>query len=502
MQKAVLLTVLLGLSMRRCAENVTAQGALWSDHINDIAVNHSRALSHALRPRYARLLEVLNSGGHAEVIAIGGSIPAGRSCNSSDERASRTECAYPARFSAWLSSYYCLPIGNLGFSNRATGGTTTAGSLPQLPELLLQDRATLGLLLVDFGLNDMYTGQYDESKHHHRAIDADNADVSTSPVAGATEALLLHILSHTSLAVVLIEGSCASESVASHRAHQRVASWYGVPMLSYTAALNPKLAHICGRGGTGRAVWASAHKGTHPGAGTHRLIADAMSLWWKSFASTLEKQQFAQTEAQLLHTPLPPPLVEQHVRERFFVCERSRTTYDAVHSFACGASGSLHDTAVDVTYSERCRVVPLPRVVNGSWTLVEDRVGKPGWITSGPRGARIEFDLEFGLESAMATIVYDTSYEGFGRVALTASYAPGMALVLDGLAPTGSFNVTQTEVLSLNFRRGIDLYPRPGHIPPLPKVNMSANSRSRITLALTLLSDAPSKFKVRHVASC
>ena len=55
------------------------------------------------------------------------------------------------------------------------------------------------------------------------------------------------------------------------------------------------------------------------------------------------------------------------------------------------------------------------RVVQGNWSLYEDRAGKPGFITTGPRFSTIEFQVAFGAQPRIS-LVYDRSYEGFGKV--------------------------------------------------------------------------------------
>ena len=112
---------------------------------------------------------------------------------------------------------------------------------------------------------------------------------------------------------------------------------------------------------------------------------------------------------------------------------------------------------------------------------------QPGWVTTGPPGSSIEFDLAFG-PSPRATLVYDSSYEGFGKVALSLS-GQKRQLMLDALRRSGP-RVTQTEVLALNLKLGTHGFAavRP-HAP-------------NATLRLTLLSEPPLKFKVRHLSSC
>jgi hypothetical protein len=92
-------------------------------------------------------------------------------------------------------------------------------------------------------------------------------------------------------------------------------------------------------------------------------------------------------------------------------------------------------------------------VTRGSWSLDEDRKGKPGWISTGPNGSTIEFTVRFG-KTPRLTFMYVQGYEGFGRVAI--GFAPvgsrdsnGKTKIIDALRTDG-FNVTQAATINLD----------------------------------------------------
>ena len=99
----------------------------------------------------------------------------------------------------------------------------------------------------------------------------------------------------------------------------------------------------------------------------------------------------------------------------------------------------------------------------GGWALLEDRPGKPAWMSTGPNGSAIDFELRFG-ESPRLTIVFDRSYERFGSAIATIGDREPVRLL--GLRDDG-VNVTQTDVVVLDVkdRRRLQL---PTSLPNAP----------------------------------
>ena len=58
----------------------------------------------------------------------------------------------------------------------------------------------------------------------------------------------------------------------------------------------------------------------------------------------------------------------------------------------------------------------LPRLYRGNWTLYADRPGKPGWISTGPSGSTLEFDVRFGARPALALSYLSSHDATFGEV--------------------------------------------------------------------------------------
>merc|ERR1712167_3483 len=111
--------------------------------------------------------------------------------------------SYSASFVRSLKEKY--PGNRISYSNHATGGTTTAGSLPQLP-LLVDGAGTEmepDLILIDYSTNDRFERQdWTDNRRNWKFSVADNF----GPVFAATEALLRFLLrAHPRTAVAIVD---------------------------------------------------------------------------------------------------------------------------------------------------------------------------------------------------------------------------------------------------------------------------------------------------------
>ena len=170
---------------------------------------------------------------------IGGSVQAGSSLGGCTLKARNASlhsfgrgCSYAHQFALQLASD-CPGAADLEFANRAVGGTTTAGALPQLP-LLVSGIGAVGLatngssqqpdlLVADFAVNDA-TGVQDwhGANGRGRSEPIDNTTLAAD-ISGALDALLRHLCMHDGSSAILllraaccasIEGVCASDSMA------------------------------------------------------------------------------------------------------------------------------------------------------------------------------------------------------------------------------------------------------------------------------------------------
>ena len=431
--------------------------------IAEIASSHN--ISHRQRSAYAELERLLRAARRVRAVVIGGSVAAGSWCDDLKHGLRGTKCAFTSRFGDWMRCHYAHR--QLDVANRARGGVTTAAALPLLPSMVrvyddMNKEAIADWLLIDFSANDAAFGYY-------YGGDSELAP-SKRPVAAATEVMLRYLTSeYPKLALLVIESSC--KPAYSSRAHEWVARHYGVPYLPYAQALKRDV-------GCSAQAWHTSHGHVHPLWDTHVNLAEMLAEWWRAFSASLPTSEDERERAA------PPTKVDEHeelpyltsasARAVFAICRSAVTVYDAHEAYAARGA-SPHG------------------VTSRGWTLYEDRPSKPGWITSGPQGASIQFNLAFG-KTPRLLLLYEAGYEGWGSVHLNLGKpGPRAAKYLKVRAlRTGGENVTQAELLALEV----------GADSEGGRNNHNISSFANATLELVFVSQPPLKFKVLHVSSC
>ena len=439
--------------------------------------NYSRSLfptSPLQQTAYSRVLTRLNNSQHVIVLALGGSAVYGADCR--DEAVAQLECSFPGRFVRSLRRSYCMDEAQLRFVNHASGGQGTVASLPQLESLLkvgdpsYSSNTTPDLVIIDFSINDVTMGLY---MGKHSGITSLPADVEA-----ATEVMLREILtSSPASAILMVDQECRGLNVKQRfdtiEAHRRVSYAYGVPYLSYGDMLRGECANESFSAENAKYV-----NHVHPGHRTHQFTAEALAAFWWRGLSLLPSASLG--ERLNVTSPDGPYVTNESRRSKFAVC-RAVCRYDARELY--GQPSSLNESA--------CGTLSNVTVVEGNFSLFEDRPGKPGWITTGPVGSAIEFGLNFGA-SPRLTLVVDQSYEGFGDAEVTFDGHPHSSKNRAWARGTrsDSLRVTTAEVISFNVQQISGITPGFGMWPH------SQNQRMRLTLR------TPGKFKLRHVSSC
>ena len=188
-------------------------------------------------------------------------------------------------------------------------------------------------------------------------------------------------------------------------AYTRVSAHYGVARLRYPPVLRDWDAGWIA--GCAAARNASRHERAmclpHPPHPSHRMLAAVVALSFIGLADalTLSPRLPAAIAAP---DPLPPALTKPQAR-RVGVCRSSLSSYSAADPAAA-------------------RGIDGVRVTRGVWDVLEDRRGKPGWITKGPAGSEIAFELRFGAQPS-AQLVFLRGYsEDLGEIELTMDVRP------------------------------------------------------------------------------
>ena len=396
--------------------------------------------------------------------------------------------SYSSLFANALAQRF--PDIQISYSNHATGGTTTAGALPQLP-LLVDGAGTEtvpDLILIDYSTNDRFEQQ---DWNHNAARSKFAAEDNYAPVFAATEALLrflLHTYNDTALAMI---GSYFEPnpklSSASH-AHANASALYGV------LYVQP------------RAYGAEAPAGVlHPGAEVHKSFALALMNWWEATSESVvhcEENAPAAATAAYSYSSSVHPFPEKPVAplaNKFHVCEKALSTYSAAEA-AVGKTGSSFLLPKDLRTGEE---VGKDFNNGSSWNLAlqRNRTDKAAWIAK-TNGATLDFALEFGSAPRVA-IVFMKGYNrsDFGNVVIS---MPSHKPKWDRFSLRGCCykdKVTQSHVEVINAAQDIIQ-----HSLETGVHGFGVKSYSRGVLRISFRKDGkkePSQhFAIMHVSSC
>ena len=306
------------------------------------------------------------------IAVFGGSMTAGSGCQQLDMI--NKACAWPARLQRMLDLAYpdCFHVHNF-----ARGGTQTEVALSSiaitLRSILKSSAGQPALVLTDYSVNDAYEiggnlghtsslqdmdfGLYDKGAALGEAL------VRTIRNISGPNLEHLMLLSHCPECVNdggLLDGFAAASK------------FHSVPTLDFRQ-LFPK-------------YWEP--KVTHPDYRTHELmaelVADAMITQLNKHCSVtnLDQHEATFSDPQLL--------------EKLPVCIEPISIYSAY---------------------DHSETAPLNSSYLGPWRLIQDREGKPGWITTKPNST-LTLPVGFGAVPVMI-INYLKSYEGMGAATLT-----------------------------------------------------------------------------------
>jgi len=394
----------------------------------------------------------VNATSPFSMMVVGGSMAAGIGCHES--RRYGKECAYSKRFFQWLQE--SVPEGeraHMHFVNTAVGGTTTGGILPSIRMLMNSVRPPPNLLLIDFSVNDAAEGQDWIKYRASISLDGVNADV-----LAATEQLIRYVREyHPSTNIVMVEGMCHTKWFHSREAHARVATTYGIPLISY-----PKLLGVGSDLCDQPAFWGGGQ--THPTWEVHHAMAIMMSQTWMR-----EKVRKA--------GPQPFTLSTEAKLDEFAVCVDPLFSFDAY---------------------DPSKQNPGYQVLSGTWEWMEDRPGKPGLIST-VANSTVEFPVQFGKKPRLV-VVYLRSYERMGTMYLSIpTQNRGVIPIsgIDGAAVTHGVRVSQVHVLNINVMQH-GWQPAMG-VDGVLGFGIQSNTKHRVRITTDLKCASPDACKVKLV---
>jgi GDSL-like Lipase/Acylhydrolase family len=319
--------------------------------------------------------------------------------------------------------------------NIASGGTTVSVALPMLGTWLLTQP---DLLLVDFIINDSWEAQR-----------------AGSNLMSLYEALIrkCHSLGFFNLAFV---NTCSAERCSKARstistaaaAHDVVVfDFAGVARCSETEGdASPEM------------FWDTT--GAHPSWVVHERISTMIAL---KFSHQMRCEQNG---------------------SQYFTSEDALAALDF-----CTAPATLYSAFAP----------PASGVSTGGWVLVEDRPGKPGWITTS-NNATINFEIVFG-SSAQLSVAWLRSYEGLGDAQMTLN---GRTVRLPGLygPDEAGGRISQTFLLTFSAYHSV-FQPELG-LSGLLGFNVLPKSRHTLTFSTSpeLAQENISKFKIVSISTC
>ena len=318
-----------------------------------------------IRPRRVVLQPSSTSGRRSEhILVLGGSMTGGAECTEQDFGHFK-ECAWPARFQIWLNRTF----DHFQVTNLARGGTQTEVALSSLTQLISSFQKQIGkkpqLIITDFSVNDVYelSGNVGRtsSMHYPNFTEYDKA------VAVAETLITLIRGQGIEHWIILSHHPKSVSSILN--AYADVATFHKVPLLDL------------------RPLWPQFWEpnSAHPDYRAHQLIAEILA---KSFI----RGYFRCNQTDYIADPL--------LTSTLAVCTVPVTAHSAYDKMA---------------QSE------INRDYHGPWKLIQDRPGKPGWISS-VHGSNITFSVRFGPTPTLL-VNYLRSYEGLGDAVLSLNNA-------------------------------------------------------------------------------
>lgn len=357
------------------------------------------------------------------------------------------------------------------FHNRAQGGTTTAGALPQLSQFISKGGMEVpDLVIIDFGVNDRFEEQ-DWANQATLDESSGNESNAGSKVFTATEALLRYILkSHPTTAVAFVDAFCEERTSFSKLAHKKAALLLGVPYITYSRLTR----HGCNSKACGGKV---CFRTPHPSYTVHEFVKVGLSQWWEAFAWRLKCREPKRNRHRAGSQSFmfsQPPMAPDDLVQRYRVCEHALSTFDAC---------AMHQES-DTRSTVR------------GWPLALDngRDDRAAWMAS-EDGSIVEFDLNFG-QSPRIALVYTKGYDGtFGNAEFFMSGST-MTYILDGCC--NHEKVTQGELVVMN----VGQRPKKAAKRDTREYGFGIEPYSNATLSIKFVHSKSSKFSVSFVSSC
>eukprot|EP00928_Gymnodinium_smaydae_P098204 TRINITY_DN9081_c0_g1_i1.p1 TRINITY_DN9081_c0_g1~~TRINITY_DN9081_c0_g1_i1.p1 ORF type:complete len:504 (+),score=78.78 TRINITY_DN9081_c0_g1_i1:164-1675(+) len=386
------------------------------------------------------------------ILVLGGSETAGVACNQKPEHGEEmlaAECAWSARLRNILEA--SSPGAKVNLINLAHGGTTTSVILGGIGLVLKSLKNTVSLDSIDFVFIDTLCNDAQEAT----AWGAQRLQLGPEEVVSLAYEKLVRVLSEVlpgAMIFSLIAGCPLCKTMAT--VQQKIIDHYQIPSFDYGA--------VVARDPSDSRRWNSP--GPHPDWMAHQLMADMIASVWK-------KELDATCVSPPVFQSLPDATLGQPADlDKLAACVDPLSGVSAFDAKPDSGTNLL--------------------TTNDGWKLMEDRPGKPGWISES-QGSTMRLNLTFGKDPRLV-VQYLRSYENMGNAFLRMN---GHEVLLQGL-----WNGDNLEKVSQSFVAWFD-------------AGANENSRYKGGMngfgiepygsgELEIVSDTAEKFKIIEISSC
>ena len=492
----------------------------------------SQRLSAPQHCAWSEFAAALRAGTRVRVASFGGSTAWGRHCREYASHGAKggPACSFGRRLADLLAALHGT---NVEFVDLSSSGSSTSSFLPSLPRAMraLSDGVPT-LSLIDFSMNDMMHGSRLEP-----------AMPLVRETAAALEAFVRFWLKEAPrMALLLSEGSFAQLPSRNPvpAAYAAVASHYSlayVRFLPAIAASGFELAwnRCCGsresrcKGARVRAN--SGFQRKHRDACSTEACSDPGVPWqvcslhppWTSHE--VYAHVLTAAAATLLRGAHPDG--EGDPAAAPAAATSATSCADPTRAFEGGLQEPLSELLS--AYSVCSRLLSeheagmaaksaLPPRLGAGWMLYEDVLGKPGWISTGPLNASLEFDVTLGAVRPEITLKYLQGYDLHGTATLQLRLCDGTLLSGDEgctLHASRSDGVRATDTAVVKIMRtpreerlgakggfGIDAHSRYLSRCVLEGLPAGGNATLVVSLGCDKEGAAQCKFKVLAISSC
>ncbi|CAM9468653.1 unnamed protein product [Ectocarpus fasciculatus] len=326
--------------------------------------------------------------GVLKVVAIGGSVTFGHSCES-PKGFKKNACAWPHRLDQWFRA----EVGDFKVEvvNAAVPGEGMIDFLHRTITNVLPVDLEVDLVIVDFGVNDAildHFNQEDVKMAHETFISHIRNAMTSNPALLYAESFIAPRLA----ALHPPQGSNMAE------VHANVTQKYDIPMASFRHVVWPDIEDSS----VAATVWGPK---AHPAWQVHQLMADVVVYYiQKSRARFLEANgEIVYGGNEAVKDPMSDPSVDERELERF---KNGLGCLESTNAFELELGGYLG--------------TPPPRelVSTSGWSVLQlaGAAGLTGFGNSSSNPAVAVFDLPCVGEKQILDVEYLVSYEGMGAV--------------------------------------------------------------------------------------